>query len=279
MNAGQYRVQLNKFIIPDFLDLESRDDEDGKSKAEEPSKNCLCNGPSCICCVDFNMTLIDLGGPGCVRLKYISPEDGIALNVSYGDNLLHSQTVKGPDPAPTCLKIFTTLAQMCARFSELLPTDDGLRGCLKLEPMLLGEVQVELPLGCFRMGPNGMKVIESSREVIKEQQPHNDEVTEKNVKETLSTNTLTSVNQTENAISTVDIEDIDDDEDEDDTIGGLSTKDIIAAVNKSAEEGIAMITNWLGFAINSTIAEANKEDEPETTAVPQVTTEVSKATS
>lgn len=216
------------------------------------------------------MTLIDLGGPGCVRLNYISPDEGIAMNVSYGDNLLHSQTVKGPDPAPTCLKIFTTLAQMCARFTELLPTDDGLRGCLRLEPMLLGEVQVELPLGCFRMGPNGMKVIESSNEVINEQQPSEVATTEKNVKDSSSTS-LPVLNAAENALSTVDVseDDEDDDEEEDETIAGLSTKDIIAAVNKSAEEGIAMISNWLGLAvntINSTIVEANKiEEESETT--------------
>ncbi len=108
---------------------------------------------------------------GCVRMNYISAEEGIAINVSYGASLLHSQTVKGPDPAPTCLNIFTQLAQMCARFSELLPTDDGLRGCINLEPMLLGETQLELPVGCFKMGPNGMEVIESSVQVINEQQP------------------------------------------------------------------------------------------------------------
>lgn len=79
---------------------------------------------------------------GCVRMNYISPETGIAINVSYGDSMLHSAIVKGPDPEPTCLSIFTKLAQMCARFSELLPTDDGLRGCVNLEPMLLGEVSV-----------------------------------------------------------------------------------------------------------------------------------------
>lgn len=93
------------------------------------------------------------------------------MNVSYGDSVLHSQRVKGPDPAPTCLSMFARLAQMCARFSELLPTDDGLRGCLRLEPMLLGEVQVELPLGCFRMSPKGVVLIKSSEEEIKEQQP------------------------------------------------------------------------------------------------------------
>lgn len=108
---------------------------------------------------------------GCVRLKYLSAEEGIALNVSYGDSVLHSQRVKGPDPAPTCLSMFARLAQMCARFKELLPTDDGMRGCLQLEPMLLGEVQIELPLGCFRMGPKGVELIKSSEDEIKEQQP------------------------------------------------------------------------------------------------------------
>lgn len=87
---------------------------------------------------------------GCVRMNYISPETGIAINVSYGDSMLHSAIVKGPDPEPTCLNIFTKLAQMCARFSELLPTDDGLRGCVNLEPMLLGEVRI---VRCFFFHP------------------------------------------------------------------------------------------------------------------------------
>lgn len=111
---------------------------------------------------------------GCVRLKYLGAEEGIAMNVSYGDSLLHSNTVKGPDPEPTCLNIFSKLAQMCAKFTELLPTDDGLRGCLRLEPMLLEEVQLELPIGCFRMGPDGMKIIESSQDIIDQQTPSQD---------------------------------------------------------------------------------------------------------
>lgn len=187
-----------------------------------------------MCCVDFNISLIDLGGPGCVRLNYISPEKGIMLNISYGDSVLHNQTVKGPDPEPTCLKVFTQLAQMCARFSELLPTDDGLRGCVQLEPMLLGEVQVELPLGCFRMGPDGMKMIKSSNDVIKEQQPTEEATTEKPKEPEVE------------AVTEVDKEP----EAEDDSIAGLSTKEIIAVVNQSAEEGIALISNWLGLAVN-----------------------------
>lgn len=30
-----------------------------------------------------------------MRLNYLSAEEGVAINVSYGENLLHSETVKG----------------------------------------------------------------------------------------------------------------------------------------------------------------------------------------
>lgn len=178
-------------------------------------------------------------------MKYLSPEEGIAINVSYGESLLHNEIIKGPDPAPTCLNIFAQLAQMCARFYELLPTDDGLRGCVNLEPMLLGEAQLELPVGCFKMGPNGMQVIESSSEVIKEQQP-----TEESVKNPSSTETST--------------------EEGPDTIAGLSAADILAAVNDSAEEGISLLSNWLGLNGNQTTAEKVEAS----TAHPELVTQV-----
>ncbi|XP_058056276.1 uncharacterized protein LOC131207670 [Anopheles bellator] len=238
-------------------DAEAKDDQAGSSK-------CLCNGPSCICCIDFNMTFVDLGGPGCVRLKYLSAEEGIALNVSYGDSVLHSQRVKGPDPAPTCLNVFSSLAQICARFNELLPTDEGMRGCLQLEPMLLGDVQIELPLGCFRMGPNGMEVIKSAEEQIREQIPSESEE---------STTPIAVVGEQSpapvaagNATSALSL------------LDDLSTADILAAVSESTDEGIAMISNWLGLSVNrvqkpapdtetameSATPEAESDKKPET---------------
>lgn len=235
------------FMIRDYLslttDIEAKEEEVGPS-------NCLCNGPSCICCIDFNMTYIDLGGPGCVRLKYLSADEGILLNVSYGDSVLHSQRVKGPDPAPTCLNMFARLAQMCARFSELLPTDDGLRGCLQLEPMLLGEVQIELPLGCFRMGPKGVELIKSSEDEIKEQQPQ--EVTEETIparedekKEAEPKPSVPATNST-SPLSILD---------------NLTTADILAAVSESTDEGIAMISNWLGLGVSKDKIEKPEQSE------------------
>lgn len=229
--------------------MEAKEEEIGPS-------NCICNGPSCICCIDFNMTYIDLGGPGCVRLKYLSAEEGIALNVSYGDSVLHSQRVKGPDPAPTCLSMFARLAQMCARFSELLPTDDGLRGCLRLEPMLLGEVQVELPLGCFRMSPKGVVLIKSSEEEIKEQQPqesvervNTEKKQEEEEEQAKPAPAAAAVPATANATSPLSL------------LDNLSTADILAAVSESTDEGIAMISSWFGLDVKKELAAADADDD------------------
>ena len=56
------------------------------------------------------------------------------------------------------MDILSDLAQLCARFSDLAPTSDGLRWCLQLEPTLLGDTQAQYQVGCFRMGPEGMAV-------------------------------------------------------------------------------------------------------------------------
>lgn len=140
---------------------------------------------------------------------------------------------------------------MCARFSELLPTDDGMRGCLQLEPMLLGDVQIEIPVGCFRMGANGMTVIESSVDVIKEQEPAKEQTEDKD-KDKKPEKPEEEDSEDESSES----------EDEGPTsIAGLNTDDIIAAVNKSADEGIALISNWLG--LNK--SKANSTETTETT--------------
>lgn len=179
---------------------------------------------------------------GCVRLKYLSAEEGIAINVSYGESLLHNEIVKGPDPAPSCLNIFAKLAQMCARFQGLMATDDGMRGCVKLEPMLLGEPQLELPIGCFRMGPNGMEVIQSSEEVIQEQSP-----------------TLAEAEKDKNTNANGTSEEI---------LDGLTAADILTAVNESAEQGIALLTNWLGLAPNATTDDTANADPAQNSVTP-----------
>ncbi|XP_052737359.1 uncharacterized protein LOC112043001 [Bicyclus anynana] len=155
-----YFALANGASILDYLDWEG-----GKKlidvpelRNDQPNRNCLCKGPACVCCVDFNITFVDLGGPGCVHMKYVSPEEGFSVNVSYGKNLLHSSKIQGANPAPICLEVFGKFAQVCAKFNDLAPTADGLRGCLELEPRLLGESQLEFPIGCFKSTAGGMEM-------------------------------------------------------------------------------------------------------------------------
>lgn len=95
------------------------------------------------------------------------------------------------------------------------------------------------------MGPNGMQVIESSQEVIKEQQPNEEE--EKGPPTSASTDPST--------------------EEGPETLAGFSAADILAAVNDSAEQGISLLSNWLGLSPNQT-------ENVETSTISEELTEV-----
>lgn len=94
-------------------------------------------------------------------MNYISQQDGIALNISYGENLLHEQQVKPPNPEPICLSLLVNLVEICARFANLEPSENGLKGCLVLESKVFGDIQTQFDIGCFISGPDGMKLDQS----------------------------------------------------------------------------------------------------------------------
>ncbi|XP_063929577.1 uncharacterized protein LOC135141918 [Zophobas morio] len=215
--------------------IEKRDDSSDSSAP----RTCKCDGPSCMCCVDFNLTYIDLGGPGCVRMKYISQDEGIAVNVSYGESLLHSEQVKRPNPPPTCMALLANLAQVCARFSDLQPHNDGLRGCLLLEPKLLGDVTTSFNIGCFTMGPEGMKVEENAN------------------------STFTSLLQNESGNTTETQSESE----------GLNEEELIAAVNESAEQGLVFFGNLLGLTFGK--PQTNETNAESVTSVTNTSNETS----
>jgi hypothetical protein len=179
---------------------------------------------------------------GCVRMKYISQDEGIAVNVSYGESLLHSEQVKGPNPEPTCMSLLANLAQVCARFSDLQPYNDGLRGCLLLEPKLLGDVTTSFNIGCFTMGPEGMKLEESANSTV--------------------TTLLQSENENNNKTQS---------ESE-----GLNEEELIAAVNESAEQGLVFFGNLLGLTFGK--PETNETNAEAVTPVTNTTNETSPST-
>ncbi|GBP13202.1 hypothetical protein EVAR_93155_1 [Eumeta japonica] len=205
---------------------------------EQNNRNCMCKGPACVCCVNFNITLVDLGGPGCVHMKYLSPEDGFSVNVSYGKNLLHSSKIQGANPQPICLDLFSKFAQLCARFSELAPTSDGLRGCLQFEPKILGDTQLEFPMGCFRSTSGGMEMEEPATSDQEEQT--SEDTTE----------------ETENS-------------------NGFDAEAFLLGVYQTAEQGVAFLSSLLDLPnkLNSTKPQSNSEttteSEEETTTPTQ----------
>ncbi|XP_063395029.1 uncharacterized protein LOC134679991 [Cydia fagiglandana] len=221
--------------ILDFIDKDvaKRLIDTPEVRNEQPNRNCMCKGPACVCCVDFNMTLVDLGGPGCVHMKYVSPEEGFSVNVSYGKNLIHSSKIQGANPAPICLEVFGKFAQVCAKFSDLAPTADGLRGCLELEPRLLGETQLEFPIGCFKSTAGGMEMEDPPAET--------EETTEQNTEE-----------NTEET-------------------GGFDAETFLLGVYQTAEQGVAFLSSILDLpnklnATRTTTTSTTTTQKPEETS-------------
>ncbi len=45
-------------------DNENDSDDSGETNEFEEDKNCTCSRSSCTCCINLNLSFIDLGGPG-----------------------------------------------------------------------------------------------------------------------------------------------------------------------------------------------------------------------
>lgn len=112
-------------------------------------------------------------------MRYISQDEGVSLNVSYGDSLLHSKVVKQKDKKGSCMDILSKFAQICARFQDLKQTDDGLEGCLHFEPHVLGEVTSKYHIGCFKMNSDGMVEDEKAEVPQEEEEDEEEEAEEK----------------------------------------------------------------------------------------------------
>lgn len=89
------------------------------------------------------------------------------------------------------------------------------------------------------MGPKGMEVAQSSEQIINEQIPAAaaDAATAATSTTTETGNGVASAAATAPPFSSPS-----------DLLAGYSTSDILAAVSDSAEEGIALLTNWFGLA-------------------------------
>ncbi|KAL1130194.1 hypothetical protein AAG570_013132, partial [Ranatra chinensis] len=125
---------------------------------EEEAQNqyCSCVGTICRCCVDFDISYVDLGGPGCVAIIYKPDDKKLFVNVTYGDSQLHIDQIKDTVPTTTCISLLGELAQLCAEFTDIEQAEQGPKGCVSLTPKLLGSIQETYKLGCFTVATQGM---------------------------------------------------------------------------------------------------------------------------
>lgn len=209
------------FLFKDFLSL--GEDDDAPAEKRDRESDCLCqnsgpDGSNCICCLEFNYTEILDIGPACVRVKYLSQTEGVAMNLTLGKTLARSAIVKVEKPEePVCLSMLGGLAKMCAKFTGLAPSaNGGLIGCLKMQPKLFGEVPIDFDFPCFDLNAQEIRVIETPKKADDEN------------KEEVDGESLTEASSEE-------------------TIGGFAVGDILKVVSKTADQGIKIISQLFGI--------------------------------
>ncbi|XP_014233365.2 phosphatidylinositol 4-kinase-like [Trichogramma pretiosum] len=189
------------------------------------NKSCLCQTSSCLCCIELNLTSsIDLGGAACVNVQH--RQRNVSLNLNYGDNPTHNATIAldGAAHKPTCMNLLSDLAQICAKFESMSRVQAAVdeptyNGCLVLQPALLGTPQATYPVGCFSFDHGQVRQIQSYSPPASEssQAPQNPAEPEE------------------------------EDEEEDDDDQSINAEELLAVVSASAEQGIALFSQWLGL--------------------------------
>lgn len=165
-------------------------------------------------------------GQACARIRYLSQSEGVAMNLTIGKSFSKALTIKPDKPdQPVCISMLGGVAKMCAKFNGLVPSsNNGLVGCLAMQPKLFGEVPVNFEFPCFDLNEQEIRVIETPKK--QKPQQSDDEEDDEEEKEENSTN----------------------EPGESETIGGLRVEDIINVVSKTADQGIKIITELFGIS-------------------------------
>jgi hypothetical protein len=190
---------------------------------------CLNKGSpdgSCICCLDFNISETFDIGQACARIRYISQTEGVSMNLTIGKSFSKALTIKPEKPEqPVCLSMLGGVAKMCAKFNGLVPSsNNGLVGCLAMQPKLFGEVPVNFEFPCFDLNAQEIRMIDAPKK--KPQSEDDDDEEEEEKDEEASTGSPES----------------------EETIGGFKVEDIISVVSKTADQGIKIITELFGIS-------------------------------
>lgn len=129
-----------------------------KQATDSVNRYCTCNENICNCCRDFHIPLVQLKGPGCASLQYLQG-DNLAVQLSFGDNILTSTIVNGKNPRPVCVPLPGGFTKFCGRvYSIQRDAKNHFKACLGLELQSPTELEATLRVSCFRFGPDGLKL-------------------------------------------------------------------------------------------------------------------------
>ncbi|XP_043516813.1 mitotic apparatus protein p62-like [Frieseomelitta varia] len=129
-----------------------------KQATDNVNRYCTCNENICNCCRDFHIPLVQLQGPGCASLQYLQG-DNLAVQLSFGDNILTSTIVNGKNPRPVCVPLPGGFTKFCGRiYSIKRDAKNHFKACLGLELQSATELEASLRVSCFRFGPDGLKL-------------------------------------------------------------------------------------------------------------------------
>lgn len=204
----------------------SLDDEDDAPQKRDRENDCVClkgnsDGNNCVCCLDFQFSDSFRFDPTCVKIKYLSQTEGVEMNITLGKTFSRKAIIKVDKPDESvCLSMLGGFAKMCSKFNGLVPSsDNGLVGCLTMQPKLFGEVPLSFEFPCFSLNDNEIRMIEAPKK------PSDTEAEKDEANET-------------------DAPEISEDEE---TIGGIKVGDILSVVSKTADQGIKIISEFLGI--------------------------------
>ncbi|XP_046601260.1 otolith matrix protein OMM-64 [Neodiprion lecontei] len=129
-----------------------------KQATDNVNKYCTCNDNICNCCRNFDVPFLQLKGAGCASVQYLKG-DNMALQLSFGDNILTSTVVNGKNPKPVCVPLPGGFSKFCGRiYSIQREATDHFKACLGLELESSKQVEASLRVSCFRFGPDGLKL-------------------------------------------------------------------------------------------------------------------------
>ncbi|CAG9801104.1 unnamed protein product [Chironomus riparius] len=218
---------ISSFIIIancGILDFISLDDEDDAPQKRDRENDCVClkgnaEGNNCVCCLDFQFSDSFRLDPACVKIRYVSQSEGVHMNLTLGKSYSKAATIKTDKPEePVCLSMLGGVAKMCSKFNGLIPSsNNGLVGCLTMQPKIFGESPVTFDFPCFDLNQQEIRMIEGPKKTEEEEKDE--------------TNETDTPEPTE----------------EDETIGGIRVGDILSVVSRTADQGIKIITEFLGL--------------------------------